>query len=161
MLSLIRNEKILIDRMGKDEVINLYSLWFSEGGRPTYTAWRKLDAQTRSSVLTYISYMEYIAEITAGGRKYFLAHTVPEYKEGVSLLDRCADDFIFGEPDYEIEYLPDTYIVTGHTPTGLIDCHYKKRIWQKNHHIAIDCGAAFGYPLGCICLDTLEEFYVI
>ena len=68
-------------------------------------------------------------------------------------------DFIIGESEYEKEYFPDKFIVTGHTPTGLIDPQYKGRIWQRNNHIAIDCGAVFGNPLGCICLDTLEEYY--
>lgn len=27
-------------------------------------------------------------------------------------------------------------------------------------HISIDCGCAYGGRLGCICLDTMEEFYV-
>lgn len=68
-------------------------------------------------------------------------------------------ELIVGEPEYEKEYFPDRYLVTGHTPTGLIDESYSGRIYQKNNHIAIDCGAVFGNPLGCICLNTLEEFY--
>ena len=51
-------------------------------------------------------------------------------------------------------------IVTGHTPTGFIDPEYTGQIWKGNNHIAIDCGAVFGNPLGCICLDTMEEIYV-
>jgi len=51
-------------------------------------------------------------------------------------------------------------IVTGHTPTGLIDAAYNGRVWKGNNHIAIDCGAVFGGVLGCLCLDTMEEFYV-
>ena len=49
--------------------------------------------------------------------------------------------------------------MTGHTPTGLIEKASAGRIYRKNNHIAIDCGAVFGNPLGCICLDTGEEFY--
>ena len=30
----------------------------------------------------------------------------------------------------------------------------------KNNHIAIDCGAGFDKPLGCIRLDDMAEFYV-
>lgn len=67
-------------------------------------------------------------------------------------------EFIIGEPEYEKEYFSDKIIVTGHTPTGFIDPKFKGKIWHKNNHIAIDCGAVFGNPLGCICLDTLEEF---
>ena len=31
----------------------------------------------------------------------------------------------------------------------------------KNNHIAVDCGAVFeDGRLGCICLDTMKEYYV-
>lgn len=36
---------------------------------------------------------------------------------------------------------------------NLIEEQSKGRIYQKNKHIAVDCGAVFRYPLGCICLD--------
>lgn len=93
-------------------------------------------------------------------KKYHLSHTVPE-KEKMLRSDRCRiTDFIIGEPDYEKVYFKDTVLVTGHTPTGFIDPDYKGRIWKGNNHIATDCGAVFGNPLGCICLDTMEEIYV-
>ena len=57
-------------------------------------------------------------------------------------------------------YFEDMTIVTGHTPTGFIDPAYTGQIWKANRHIAIDCGAVFGNPLGCICLDTMEEIYI-
>lgn len=63
--------------------------------------------------------------------------------------------------------------MTGHTPTRvayvtergvlleeLSSDEYQDMIFKKNNHIAIDCGSSFGEKLGCICLDTLEEYYV-
>lgn len=160
MLALIRGEKQLIEKMGRGEALNLYRLWFSDGGRPTYRAIRALDRETREKVLSFVADMDYIAEVTAGGKRYFLSHTLPEYDPDTPLTDRPADEFIHGEPDYDTRYLPDTVTVTGHTPTGLIDPEYKGRIWHGNGHIAVDCGAAFHGTLGCICLDTMEEFYI-
>ena len=76
-------------------------------------------------------------------------------------FENCDEyDFTIGEPEYEKQYYSDTFIVTGHTPTSFIDEAYTGKIWQENNHIAIDCGAVFGNPLGCICLDTMEEIYV-
>ena len=98
-------------------------------------------------------------EIVICGRKYFLAHTVPE-REKMLDFDRCRiSDFIIGEPEYDKTYFEDTVIVTGHTPTELIDKSRAGKIWSKNNHIAVDCGAVFGNPLGCICLESGEEFY--
>ena len=37
----------------------------------------------------------------------------------------------------------------------------KPEIFYKNNFIAIDCGACFeNGTLACLCLDTMEEFYV-
>jgi len=99
-------------------------------------------------------------EVSIGDNNFFLAHTVPE-KERFDNFDLLMwQEFIVGEPEYEKDYCADKYIVTGHTPTSLISDEYLGRIYKKNNHIAIDCGAVFGNGLGCICLDTLEEFYV-
>ena len=160
MLALICEEKRLIEKLGREGATDLYRLWFSDGGRPTYQAIRALDRETRKKVLSFVADMNYIAEITVGDKKYFLSHTLPEYDPNTPLTDRPADEFIHGEPDYDTEYLPGVTTVTGHTPTGLIDPNFCGRIWQGNGHIAVDCGIAFYSTLGCICLDTMEEFYV-
>ena len=104
--------------------------------------------------------MPFYQEIQIQGRKFLLAHTVPEKETMLKSAKIAPYDYIFGEPEYEKVYFDDTVIVTGHTPTGFIDPHYTGRIWKGNNHIAIDCGAVFGNPLGCICLDTMKEIYV-
>ena len=60
------------------------------------------------------------------------------------------------------DYFPDKYLVFGHTPTPYYTGARLEdaRIYRKDMMIAIDCGCASGGPLGCICLDTLEEIYV-
>ena len=35
----------------------------------------------------------------------------------------------------------------------------RDKIYRKNNHIAVDCGAVYGKCLACLCLDTMEEFY--
>ena len=69
-------------------------------------------------------------------------------------------ELIVGHCEYDTVYFEDKYIVTGHTPTALIDFTCKGKIFEMNNHIAIDCGAVFTGTLGCICLDTMEKFYV-
>lgn len=51
-------------------------------------------------------------------------------------------------------------IIIGHTPTVNYSQKYYGKIIQKQSIIAIDCGSFFTDCLGCICLNTLEEFYV-
>ena len=62
-----------------------------------------------------------------------------------------------------IEVPENQTIVFGHTPTSRYRGNdLPLKIWHRKGLIGIDCGcafAAFGGQLGCICLDTLEEFY--
>lgn len=74
-------------------------------------------------------------EVHCGKNDFFLAHTVPEKKRIEQFNKLLWQEFITGEPEYEKEYFPDKYIVTGHTPTGFIDKAYKGRIYIKNNHI--------------------------
>lgn len=143
-----------------DGFIEKYRSWIFDGGKPTEEGFNALEKAEQKKLLLYMSYMPIYEEIEVNGNKFFLSHTVPSKKRMQNFDSLLWQEFIIGEPEYEKEYFPDKYIVTGHTPTGFIDTEYKGKIWSKNHHIAIDCGAVFGNPLGCICLDNLQKFYV-
>ena len=134
--------------------------WMEDGGDRTYRAfWNRSDA-VRDRVLRILGSLPVYAEIQVGGRRFFLAHTVPE-KRRMRHPEKCrVCDFLTGEPEYEVCYDPDRFIITGHTVTSLIDRAFRGRIWHGSGHIAIDCGAVYTGVLGCLCLDTLEEFYV-
>ena len=157
---LLRSFAIPNDGYFADGLEETFRLWLSDGGSPTYEEFLKLDGSKQQRVLSYLKSLPLFEKLTVGGQKFFLAHTVPE-KSKMLNIDNCPiSDFIMGEPEYEKMYFEDTLIVTGHTPSGFIDPEYTGQIWKGNNHIAIDCGAVFGNPLGCICLDTMEEIYV-
>ena len=157
---LLRNFVLSNDGCFADGLEEAFRLWLSDGGSPTYEEFLKLDGSKQQRVLSYLKSLPLFEKLTVGGQKFFLAHTVPE-KSKMLNIDNCPiSDFIMGEPEYEKMYFEDTLIVTGHTPSGFIDPEYTGQIWKGNNHIAIDCGAVFGNPLGCICLDTMEEIYV-
>lgn len=68
-------------------------------------------------------------------------------------------DILFGRPGPDAVYYPDKFLVFGHMPTRLLGSGDK--IFRRGMMIDIDCGCVFqGGRLGCLCLDTLEEFYV-
>lgn len=139
---------------------SLLATWLSDGGKPTFTAFAGLSEEEQQNILTYLDSFGLYEELTVSDKKYFLAHSVPSKRKMQNLAARKTEDFTFSEPEYEKEYFSDTYIVTGHTPTGFIDRNSRGRIWHGNRHIAIDCGAVFGNPLACLCLDTMEEYYI-
>ena len=134
--------------------------WMEDGGDRTYRAFWNRSEAVRARVLRILGSLPVYAEVQAGGRSFFLAHTVPG-KRKMRHPESCRIcDFLTGEPEYELCYDPDRIIVTGHTVTSFIDEASRGRIWRGNGHIAIDCGAVYNGVLGCLCLDTLEEFYV-
>lgn len=156
LLNIIHRSSGLYD----DKFIEQYRLWMMDGGAPTCDAFMDLSAEEQKRMLAYLNSFLIYDEVQAGGNKFFMAHTVPEMERMQQFERLLWAEFILGEPEYEKTYFIDKYVVTGHTPTGFIDEAYTGRIYKANNHIAIDCGAVFGNPLGCICLDTLEEFYV-
>ena len=144
----------------EDKLVDALKAWTSDGGDATLKEFAALKSDEKIKVLKYLNAFLIYEEIETGGVQYFLSHTVPE-KEKMQEFETCKwQDFTLGEPDYELQYFDDLTIVTGHTPTGLIEEKCNGKIYQKNGHIAVDCGAVFGGKLGCICLDTLEKFYV-
>ena len=50
--------------------------------------------------------------------------------------------------------------MTGHTPTLVIRPDQRPEIYQKNGHIAVDCGCVFGGQLAAYCVETEEVTYV-
>ena len=87
-----------------------------------------------------------------------LAH----FSQDKALTDYDIYDFLEVRTDYSRRYYPDanTYLVTGHTPTMLIDDWNKPEVYQKNGHIAIDCGCSMGGQLAAYCLETGGVTYV-
>lgn len=157
---LLANLHMLDDECCPSELIELYGVWLSDGGKSTLAEYLKLTDEDQITVINTIKRMRKSVEITIDGKQYLLAHTVPGVERSADYKNWTMEECILGEPDYEQCYFEDMYVVTGHTPTGFIDRQSVGQIWQGNNHIAIDCGAVFGKPLGCLCLNTMEEFYV-
>lgn len=151
-LYLLQNDE-MADKYGP-----IYTEWLSDGGDSTMREFLELNEREQKTAVNVIRNALVSKELEINGINYLLAHTVPEIEKIESYGNWTLDDYIMGEPDYEEVYF--SVIITGHTPTGLIDKNSKGKIWKKNNHIAIDCGVVFGFGLGCLCLDTMEEVYV-
>lgn len=145
--------------MGETQLAAL-SEWITNGGGSTLRALKLLSREEREDILKYFRGMKTYAHVEAGGRHFVLTHSAPEHFAPDKPLDSYRlQDFLFGRPKPDAVYYPDKILVFGHTPTALL--WGRNRIFRKGTIIDIDCGCVFkGGRLGCLCLDTLEEFYV-
>lgn len=62
--------------------------------------------------------------------------------------------------DINSNYYENKTVIAGHIPTFRRDEEYAGKIIRKNGQIHVDCGCCFGYTLGCIRLEDMQEFYV-
>jgi len=131
------------------------------GGTVTWNAWLALPEPRRLALVDWMDGLPWYYEIALKGRAFLLAHAgVGKYEPEKKPEDCVLHDFIWERMDYRRTYYRSKLLVTGHTPTGFIDPLCSGRILQRNNHVAIDCGAVYTGTLGCVCLETLEEFYV-
>lgn len=139
--------------------------WIRNGGGPTLRELQKLSRAEREDILDYLREMELYAEVEAGGRSFVLTHAgLDHFSPGKHLEDYGLEDFLFCRPRPSEAFWPDRYLVYGHTPTRLLRAQMGKSLSDDilpcGQQIAIDCGCGFDGKLGCICLDTMEPFYV-
>lgn len=150
--------------LGKVQIAAL-SEWITNGGGPTLRALKQLRQEEREEILEYIRDMDLYTQVTAGGRSFVLVHAGLEHFSPDKLLEEYElQDFLFCRPDLDTAFYADRYLVYGHTPTRLLHRQVGEPpvddIIHRGTQIAIDCGCGFEGRLGCLCLDTLEEFYV-
>ena len=137
--------------------------WRFDGGMATYHEYKKLTPKEQKLALMTIDSFRHYAEVRIGEREFVLCHGgIRDYSDKRPLSDYTIEDLAFYREDYSKSKFAKRgkYLITGHTPTAAIDGAEEGKIYKTRDHIAIDCGAVFGYGLGCICLDTMEEFYV-
>ena len=134
-------------------------LWMVNGGRSTEDAFLELSPEKQQAIIEYMKSAPLRMKVRAGDRLFHLSHTLPLWDPDGEWDKAPWIGYLWGEASYDKVYREGIYYVTGHCPTALIDPEKEGQIICRNNHIAIDCGTVFGNPLGCICLDTMEEYY--
>lgn len=144
-----------------EDLLEAVQLWLSDGGEATLQDFRRLNPDEREAVLDYLGEFAPYEEIELNGTSYILVHAGIQNFSPDRLLEAYDEfDLCDGRCDYGRWYFTDKILVTGHTPTVNIDPAFAGKIWRGNGHIALDCGAGWGLPLGCLRLEDGEEFYV-
>lgn len=145
------------------EQLEMMSAWIKIGATSTIGEFTKLGSDERIKILEYISGFLPYKKVSAGGNDFLLIHAaIDDFNPDKPLDEYSVEAFVWGRMDYDFPYFDDIYTVSGHTPTqGIPNNPRPGYIFWANNHIAIDCGACRrDGRLACLCLDTLEEFYV-
>ena len=143
------------------ETMQRFMEWGKNGGQESVRAFLALDKDDREWLLDYFEEFMPYEEIEVGGKTYVLVHAgLDNFSQSRDLEEYSVEELTTVSPDYSLPYFQDKVLVPGHKPTVEIHPSSKGRIFKLNNHIAMDCGAAYGLPLGCLCLDTMDEFYV-
>lgn len=143
------------------ELMNKLLEWQLNGGDTTMKQFQKLSKDEREYVLEYLEEFAPYELIKVGNRKFLLVHSgLGNFSPDKELDEYTLEELTYIRPDYDKIYFAadNLFIVGGHTPTLAISG--KPEIYKNNNNICIDCGAAFDGKLACLCLDTMEEFYV-
>lgn len=140
--------------------IAAYSEWIANGGEATIRSIKGLEQDDRKDILDYLRDMEIFAQVETSGRNFVLTHSgLGRFSQTQALASYDLGDFLFNRPDLSTSYYSDKLLIFGHTPTQILGG--RGRIFRQETWIDIDCGCVYaGGQLGCLCLDTLEEFYV-
>lgn len=136
--------------------------WQLDGGASTMAEFQKLSKEERLDVLDFLEDLPLYAIVDAGGRTFVLVHAgLQNFSPERPLRDYAPEEVILGRLDMQRQYYadPTVYVVCGHTPMPAVNG--SAEVLQQGNNLLIDCGAAFPQGrLACLCLDTLERFYV-
>ena len=146
-----------------DKIFGNLMTWYHNGAGTTIKEMQMFSPEGRRTILDSIKEFSVYEELSVGDKDFLLVHAgLGNYRPDKDMDEYSLKELVWDRADYDVQYFPDKYVITGHTPTQLIKENPKLGfIFRNNNHIAIDCGACFpGGRLAAICLDTDEEFYV-
>lgn len=171
MVLLLGNHEYMMQQYFSPEATeNEIRRWNKNGNRPTLDAYLNLNPEEQFRILEYLRCLPTHIEISCGDRTFYLVHGFP----GENKYDE-----VWHRPSLtEINPIPDTTLIIGHTPVLYIIQESKENrdhliaemirtgehpaILQAKGYIDIDCGCSLEDPLktlGCLRLEDMAEFY--
>lgn len=168
----------------KDELAK--TKWMKNGGQVTLEQFEDLDSKEQEEILKWLESRPItIPKLTVNKKTFMLSHAShPLFKTNDILYYKTSGDLDRNQSlwsrDYQYVFpneLGERYsklynqykgvtLIFGHSPVyytnyGRTSKEGLPQISRtgKGHLINIDCGCAKGFPLGCLRLDDMKEFY--
>ena len=153
-------DKILRGDASPDpEIMAELTDWIRKGGARTIEGFKALDNDMKEGVLEYLEELSLYEEIEVRGKKYLLLHAgIADFDPDTPIEDYMPEDLVHHSLDPDMPYFDDVTVIAGHTPTKKMGSSDGKILYCEGS-ILIDCGAAHGGSLGCLCLENGKEFY--
>lgn len=149
------------DKLITDEMMGKLDIWQRNGGGITLRKFMEIPKDERYALLEYIEEFEpyQIIDIDDKHTMLFVHAGLGNYYDGKSLMEYTLDELTFERPNLNQMYYDDSLtVIVGHTPTLVLSG--MAEIYRSGNVMFIDCGATYGGRLACLCLDTMEEYYV-
>lgn len=165
MICLMGNhDEFLLDYLENEERAFSLGSWFSNGGETTYNELILKSESYKNSIRRFISKLPYYVKYNDNT---ILCHagitndTGRKFSSVDEMLEYFDKDFTWARP-YRNSYNNvnlDVKFIVGHTSTVHTFC--TNSIERYGNTIFVDCGVVSRKGrLGCLCLDTMQEFYV-
>ncbi len=136
--------------------------WLKNFGGATLDSILRMSDEQRNNIINYLTLFKLFEKVDVGDKTFIMVHSgFDNFSREKKMSDYTVNDLVWHRPDTEFRYFEDEsiYVVVGHTPTWRINGG--NSIVHSNGNILIDCGACYkGGRLACLCLDTMEEFYI-
>lgn len=144
-----------------DDFFHAMATYQFNGGDVTLAKFKELPPEERIALVDYIKDFAPYEVIDVNDKTYVLVHsTLGGFAPDKPLSSYTLEELVWTRADYGKKLFDDDsiYIISGHTPTQMLSG--KPKIYRSCNNIDIDCGAVFGGKLACLCLDTMQEYYV-
>jgi serine/threonine protein phosphatase 1 len=130
-----------------------YQCWMQNGGGVTEDQFFGLSSENRQQIVDFLVDLPTVIELP----DFFLVHAGlnKDHQEDIDFSIWAREEF------YTRPTGLDKPVIFGHTPVMYIDQKNPYKIWHGKDKICLDTGACHrNGKLSCLCIDTMEEFYV-
>ncbi len=145
---------------GTPEEVAQYYFWRKRGGQTTIDSYRRAAPSQRQIMLEYFARCKLWHQVRVGKTLYWMVHAgLGDYAPERPPASYTPRQLLIQRDDYTSPLSPDFTLLSGHTPTAVIDPGCAGRIWQGNGRVAIDCGISHGLTLGAYSLENGQCVY--
>ena len=145
-----------------------YITWLRNGAQQTINSLYRCHEKIQRKIVDFICEMPFYKTVSVGERHFTLVHAgLNNFSPEKSLDSYIPYDLVWARPNYDEKLWddPNKLLIVGHTPTMYVTHNPAERIYfgKGGSIVNIDCGNSYrnyGGCLGCLCLDTMQEFYL-